>query len=586
VLAGYQDILIFLALTIIVDFTARRLRFSPVLGYLLIGVFIGPYVLNLIAGVKASHQWAEAGIIFLLFGIGLELSWDRLIELRKFVFGLGMLQVILTSTLIGTLVYYIWLHNSTLAILIGGGLALSSTAVILQVITDRNELSTRTGQITFSILLAQDISVVFLLIWVNTVATETVNIWPTLGQTLLKALAVLIGIALVGRFLLRPIYRAVASTRNQELFVATTFFILLGISFATGYVGLSLELGAFLAGLLLAETEYSYQIEADIKPLKSILLGLFFMTIGMSIDPQIIMKFADVVLLGALGLIILKFLLISSLCYLFKVPIKTSVKTGLIAAGGGEFVFVLFAQATDLNLIPSLIVQVVNASVFVTMALTPYLATLGKFIGSLLPSPIGVALKRAEEESKDLQRHLIIVGFDNVGHYIYRILMDRLIPIVAFDNNMRNVTLGREEQGAQVFFGDSRRAEIYHALGADRAKAIIITLSDFNATLRSVKLIRRNYPDVPVFARVMNKAQALALQEAKAIAIMPEAYAPSLQLAAKALHLYNFSNDQIDQTISRFRQEYFKQDDSSEAATNWQDQLKADSAVKKNPVTE
>lgn len=229
--------------------------------------------------------------------------------------------------------------------------------------------------------------------------------------------------------------------------------------------------------------------------------------------------------------------------------------------------------------------QVVNASVFITMALTPYLATLGKLIGGLLPSPIGVALKRAEEESKDLQRHLIIVGFDNVGHYIYRILMDRLIPIVAFDNNMRNVTLGREEQGAQVFFGDSRRAEIYHALGADRAKAIIITLGDFNATLRSVKLIRRNYPDVPIFARVMNKAQALALQEAKAIAIMPEAYAPSLQLAAKALHLYNFSNDQIDQTISRFRQEYFKQDDNSETTMNWQTQLKADSAVKKNSVT-
>lgn len=386
-LEAYQDILIFLALTIVVDFTARRAKFSPVLGYLLVGVFIGPHVFNLITGVEASHHWAEAGIIFLLFGIGLELSWDRLIELRKYVFGLGLLQVAITSTLIGTLVYYFWLHNSTLAILIGGGLALSSTAVILQVISDRNELSTRTGQISFSILLAQDISVVFLLIWVNTVAGETVNIWPTLGKTLVKALVVLIGIALVGRFLLRPIYRAVASTRNQELFVATTFFILLSISFATGYVGLSHELGAFLAGLLLAETEYSYQIEADIKPIKSILLGLFFMTIGMNINPDIIFKFADAVLLGAMGLIVLKFIIITGLCYLFRVPIKTSVKTGLIAAGGGEFVFVLFAQATENNLIPSLIVQIVNASVFITMALTPYLATLGKVIGALLPSP-------------------------------------------------------------------------------------------------------------------------------------------------------------------------------------------------------
>jgi CPA2 family monovalent cation:H+ antiporter-2 len=586
VLEAYQDILIFLALTIVVDFTARRAKFSPVLGYLLVGVFIGPHVFNLITGVEASHHWAEAGIIFLLFGIGLELSWDRLIELRKYVFGLGLLQVALTSTLIGTLVYYFWLHDSTLAILIGGGLALSSTAVILQVISDRNELSTRTGQISFSILLAQDISVVFLLIWVNTVAGETANIWPTLGKTLLKAFIVLVGIALVGRFLLRPIYRAVASTRNQELFVATTFFILLSISFATGYVGLSHELGAFLAGLLLAETEYSYQIEADIKPIKSILLGLFFMTIGMNINPDIIFKFADAVLLGAMGLIVLKFIIITGLCYLFRVPIKTSVKTGLIAAGGGEFVFVLFAQATQNNLIPSLIVQIVNASVFITMALTPYLATLGKFIGGLLPSPIGVALKRAEEESKDLQRHLIIVGFDNVGHYIYKILMDRLIPIVAFDNNMRNVTLGREEHGAQVFFGDSRRSEIYQALGADRAKAIIITLGDFNATLRSVKLIRRNYPDVPIFARVMNKTQALALHEVNANPIMPEAYAPSLQLAARVLNLYNFSDDQIDQTISRFRQEHFKQDDCSDMALDWKTPFNPDKLFKKKPASE
>jgi len=586
VLEAYQDILIFLALTIVVDFTARRAKFSPVLGYLLVGVFIGPHVFNLITGVEASHHWAEAGIIFLLFGIGLELSWDRLVELRKYVFGLGLLQVALTSTLIGTLVYYFWLHNSTLAILIGGGLALSSTAIILQVISDRNELSTRTGQISFSILLAQDISVVFLLIWVNTVAGETVNIWPTLGKTLVKALVVLIGIALVGRFLLRPIYRAVASTRNQELFVATTFFILLSISFATGYVGLSHELGAFLAGLLLAETEYSYQIEADIKPIKSILLGLFFMTIGMNINPDIIFKFADAVLLGAMGLIVLKFIIITGLCYLFRVPIKTSVKTGLIAAGGGEFVFVLFAQAIENNLIPSLIVQIVNASVFITMALTPYLATLGKVIGGLLPSPIGVALKRAEEESKDLQRHLIIVGFDNVGHYIYKILMDRLIPIVAFDNNMRNVTLGREEHGAQVFFGDSRRSEIYHALGADRAKAIIITLGDFNATLRSVKLIRRNSPDVPIFARVRNKMQALALYEVNANPIMPEAYAPSLQLAARVLNLYNFSDDQIDQTISRFRQEHFKQDDCSDMALDWKTPFNPDKLFKKKPASE
>jgi CPA2 family monovalent cation:H+ antiporter-2 len=569
VIEAYKDILIFLCLTIFVDVAARRAKFSPVLGYLIVGILIGPYLFNIIHGIEASKHWAEAGIIFLLFSIGLELSWERLIELRRYVFGLGMLQVILTSTIIGSLLYYGWLGSSKLAILLGGGLALSSTAIVLKVITDRNELSTRTGQITFSILLAQDISVVFLLIWVNTVASENSDLWPTLGLTLVKALGVLVAIALVGRFLLRPIYRLVASTRHQELFVATTLFILLSFSFATGSVGLSHELGAFLAGLLLAETEYVYQIEADIKPIKSILLGLFFMTIGMSLNPNIIISYYWYVGLGAIGLISIKAMIIMALCYLFSAPIKTCVKTGLLAAGGGEFIFVLLAQATDKNIVPDIIVQVVNTSVFITMALTPYLASLGKFLGTFLPSPIGVALKRAEAESKDLKRHVIVVGFGHVGSYIYKILTDRLIPIVAFDSNMRTVALGREKDGAQVFFGDARRSEIYHALGAERAKAIVITLSDFNVALRAVKQLRRTYPNVPIFARAMNKNQAIVLREANANPIMPEAYAPSLQLAARVLHLLNFTPDQIDQTISRFRQEHFKQDDFSDFTLDW-----------------
>lgn len=560
----YMDIIIFLVVSILVIFIFKRIKTSPVLGFLIAGAIIGPHVTNIIDGVDASKHVADLGIVFLLFTIGLELSWERLRELRTYVFGIGTLQFFLTSIVFAWLIYAFLTPSLEIAILLGGGLSLSSTAIVLQVLSDRNERATRTGRVSFSILLFQDLAVVFLLVWIKSVTKSTEPLLYSIGQAFIRGTIVLVGIALIGRFLLRPLYKLMASTRSYELIMATTLLIVLSISFATDMVNLSMELGAFLAGLMLAETEYTHQIESDIRPYRALLLGLFFMTIGMDIDPHIITDQWVAILTSAFALMSIKAVLLFLITWALRLPLKTAIKTGLLMAAGGEFIFVLLSEAAEEKLIAPEILQVVNISVIISMALTPALAALGKFIGQKLPSPIGYAMRRAEEDSKDLKNHIIIGGYGSVGTYVHKLLSKHMIPHVAIDMNMRRVALGREQEGASVFFGDARRVEIYRALGADRARAILLTLGDFVTAGRAVLTLRRYFPETPIFARVMDKQQAMKLRKAGAHPVIPEAYAPSFQLAAAVLRIFNFSAEQIDQTLREFRKDNFEPDELEE----------------------
>ncbi len=548
----YIDVIVYLVAAVLISLICKRINVSSTLGYLIVGVLLGPQFLGIISDVETSKAVGEFGVVFLLFTIGLELPFERLRELKRYVFLFGGLQVLLSGAVITLFALYIGASIET-SILIGSGLALSSTAVVLQYLTDNKDMGSRHGRITFSILLFQDLVVVVLLVWLTLIQNQHDSVFNVLGQAFLRALVVLIGFAILGRFLLRPIYRAVAATGSTELFVAMTLLVVLSTSMATQVAGLSLELGAFLAGLLLSETEYRHQVDADIKPYKSLLLGLFFMTVGMSINPHILMDFPGLIL-SILGLMILiKLVVILAITHISKLPFKSCLRIALLLAGGGEFVFVLFSQAEKSNIITSHLCKAIYIAVVISMALTPIFGMLAKLISKKIGKDIGMAIRAAEEESSDLKDHTIIVGFGRVGQAVHKLLNENIIPHVMIDMSMKRVAEGRDK-GYSVYFGDGRRVEVFQALGAERAKSVIITVSNFTASSRMVVILKRYFPHLDIFVRVGDTNEAYQVKEIGAHPIVPEIFAPSFQLAAAALELYNVPTEQIDRSFEKFRQ--------------------------------
>ncbi|KAK1284628.1 DNA mismatch repair protein MSH3 [Acorus calamus] len=391
---------------------------SPVLGYLAAGILIGPYGLSIIRHVHGTKAIAEFGVVFLLFNIGLELSVERLSSMKKYVFGLGSAQVLVTAVAVGLVAHYVSGLPGPAAIVVGNGLALSSTAVVLQVLQERGESTSRHGRATFSVLLFQ-------------VGFQAIA--EALGIAALKAIVAITAIIAGGRLLLRPIYRQIAENQNAEIFSANTLLVILGTSLLTARAGLSMALGAFLAGLLLAETEFSLQVESDIAPYRGLLLGLFFMTVGMSIDPKLLMSNFPVVL-GTLSVLIAgKTLIVALLGKIFGVSSIAAIRVGLLLAPGGEFAFVAFGEATNQGIMSSQLSSLLFLVVGLSMALTPYIAAGGQLLASRFEQHDVRSLLPVESETDDLQDHIIICGFGRVGQIIAQLLSERLIPFVALD---------------------------------------------------------------------------------------------------------------------------------------------------------
>jgi CPA2 family monovalent cation:H+ antiporter-2 len=551
---NFMDVLLFLVGAVVISLIFKRLRLSPVLGYLLMGFAIGPHVFSLVHDPENLKLLGELGVVFLMFTLGLDLPWERLQELRRYVFGLGGLQVLVTASIFAGIASYFGASMET-AVLVGSGLALSSTAVVMQLISERHELSTKYGRISFSVLLFQDFAVVILLVWVSLITTPHQSVFQVMAQACLKAFIVVIGFAILGRFFLRPTYRVVVGTGSPELFVAISLLVVLAAAMTTHLAGLSMQLGAFLGGLLLAETEYKHEVEADIRPFRALLLGLFFVTVGMTIDPNIFMKSPGFILMLFVALVLGKFVIMFLLSLLFNIKMKVSLRVSMLLAGGGEFVFVLFSQAEQAHLLTNQLTQLIYVAVVLSMMLTPFLAMLGNYIGKHFSKGMGIALRAAEEEASDLKRHVIIAGFGRVGKTVNTILSSQLIPHVVIDLNMARVAEGRNKN-YPVFFGDARRVEVLQALGADRARAVVITVGEFNASTRMVIMLKRYFPKLDIFVRVRDNDQALKLREIGAYPVMPETFAPSIQLASAVLALYHVPSDKIDSAIEKFRQEY------------------------------
>ncbi|KAK7349535.1 hypothetical protein VNO77_06978 [Canavalia gladiata] len=532
---------------------------SPVLGYLAAGILIGPYGLSIIRHVHGTKAIAEFGVVFLLFNIGLELSVERLSSMKKYVFGLGSVQVLVTAVVVGLVAHYSCGLAGPAAIVVGNGVALSSTAVVLQVLQERGESTSRHGRATFSVLLFQDLAVVVLLILIPLISPNSSKggvgfqaIAEALGLAAVKAAIAITAIIAGGRLLLRPIYKQIAENQNAEIFSANTLFVILGTSLLTARAGLSMALGAFLAGLLLAETEFSLQVESDIAPYRGLLLGLFFMTVGMSIDPKLLVSNFPVIT-GTLGLLICgKTLLVSLIGRIFGISLISAVRVGLLLAPGGEFAFVAFGEAVNQGIMSSQLSSLLFLVVGISMALTPWLAAGGQLLASRFELHDVRSLLPVESETDDLQNHIIICGFGRVGQIIAQLLSEQLIPFVALDVRSDRVTIGRSLD-LPVYFGDAGSREVLHKVGAQRASAAAVTLDSPGANYRTVWALSKHFPNVKTFVRAHDVDHGLNLEKAGATAVVPETLEPSLQLAAAVLAQAKLPTSEIAATINEFR---------------------------------
>ncbi len=544
---------IILVAAIAVVYLFHRLKAGPVLGYLAAGLLIGPHGFRLVTQVEAIQTLAEFGVVFLLFIVGLELSFRRLAGMRTEVFGVGSAQVLLTAALVGAAVAVIGVSWQAAAV-IGFGVALSSTAVVLQLLAERGELSGRLGRISFSILLMQDLAIIPLLAVVPLLGDggQGVTEWRAVALAAGKAVAALAVILVVGRYLLTPLFRAIAGMHREELFFAITLLAVLGTATATQAVGLSLTLGAFLAGLMLAETEFRHQIEVVIRPFQGLLLGLFFMTIGMTVDLGFAAANWWKVLLLLLGLIVIKAAVIAALCYAIKMPATVALRTGLMLAQASEFAFVLIAIAARERIVPAEVQQLVLAVASLSMAATPFLAMLGLWLAGRVERVSRIGLAALEQENIDLQAHVVLAGFGRFGQMIARLLDANRIPYVALDMDAQQVAHFKAK-GIPIHFGDATRPEILWGVGIDRASAIVLTTAREPASqTRLVSLLRRRLPELRIIARARDAQHAAALAGAGATEAVPDALASSLHLAQAVIKSFGLPETDLNQLLTEY----------------------------------
>ena len=545
------DVLIFLMAAVTVVPIFKRFNTSPILGYLAAGILVGPHGFAAIQDSQNAEILAEFGVVFLLFMIGLELSAESLRAMSRYVFGLGALQVFITGALIASVAWLLGFDVDG-AMIIGGGLALSSTAFVIQLLLEKGERASVHGNTSFAVLLFQDLAIVPLLILTTLLGQGEGSILSALGVAALEASAVLIGVVIIGRLILRPIYRIVAETRSSELFIATTLLVVLGTGWLMSLAGISMVLGAFLAGLLLSETEYKHQVGADIRPFRGLLLGLFFMTVGMSINLALIQSELATISLLVVALMLGKSLITFILCKVFGLSTETSLRTGLILSQGGEFGFILFMTASALGLLAVETAQTLLAAVAITMVATPFMAYVGNRVSASLPKDSEEAQSGLKHFEADLQGHVLIAGFGRVGQAVAKVLTAADIPFIALDMDAGRITTCRQK-GLPVFFGDARQIDTLKSAGAGRAKSMVVTIDQPEQADSIVAALVGNFPSLPIVVRAKDLAHGLHLESRGATQAVPEALEASLQLGASAMSTMGVGPDDVIEIIQNVR---------------------------------
>ncbi len=531
---------LFLLLTsaVVVVSLARRLKLPPILGYLAVGIALGPHGLGLIAESPLIAAFAEFGVVFLMFSIGLEFSLQRLKAMRNLVFGFGSAQMLLTvmgATLVIKLIYgQSWL----VGFVVGLAVAMSSTAIVAKMLSDTFELHSRSGRQTMGVLLFQDLAVVPCLILLPALANPAEDLPRVLGFAFVQALGVLLVLIWVGQRLMSRVYDRVAARRSDELFALTTLWVVLGLALATGASGLSLALGAFIGGMLISETIYRHQVEADIRPFRDILLGLFFVTIGMSLNLGFVFSYPHRLLLALLLVICGKGLVVLAIGLLTRNPLDVALRTAAQLAQAGEFGLVLIGLAFQLKLISPDVFQVTLSAMLISMFLAPFLIErMAGLSGQLARGDWAhkaMAIHQIAVAGFGLDEHVIICGYGTTGQNIGEFLGREKIDFLALDTDPQQVK-APTPAGSRVAFGSADRKEVMLAAGLARARAVVIAYPDVPSAERVIRLVRASRPDIPVIVRSPDEQNVRLLKAAGATEVIPQVLEGSLMIAAETL---------------------------------------------------
>ncbi len=556
--------LLYLLAAVLGVVACRSLKLPPMLGYLVVGVLIGPNALAIAQDSKGIRYLAEFGVVFLMFVIGLEFSLPKLRAMRRHVFGLGLSQVVLTvlittaaSLALALLLPQWWTISWQSALALGGVMAMSSTAIVIKLVAERLELESEHGKRVLGILLFQDLAVVPLLVVIPALAAEPEQLLPALGLAVFKA-TVLLGLLLTGgQRLMRWWLTLVARRKSEELFMLNLLLITLGLAWLTEHAGLSLALGAFVAGMLISETEYKHQVETDIRPFHDVLLGLFFITIGMMLDWRLVLERWPLVLLLLLASMAFKVTLITALTRAFGAPTGVALRTGLYLAQAGEFGLVLLSLSGQNGLIPPQLFNPILASMVISMIATPFVilyanTVVTRLVGSdwLMQS---VQMTSIARKAINADKHVIICGYGRCGQNLARLLEAEGIPYMALDLDPDRVRQAAAA-GHSVVFGDAARLQALMAAGLHRASALVITYNDSPSALKVLHHTREQAPQVPVVVRTVDDADLDRLRQAGATEVVPEAIEASLMLTSHALALVGVPMRRVIRVVQEQRE--------------------------------
>ncbi len=553
-------ILILLTCAVMAVALFRTARLPSMLAYILIGLLLGPHATGLLPDSEANKELAEFGIVFLMFSIGLEFSLPQLMSMRRTVFGLGGLQVLLTLLVtqgIGMALGLDWRE----ALVVAGALTMSSTAIVSKMLVEKVEINSRHGKLAIGVLLFQDLAVVPLLILIPGLSAPAETLALTITLSLLKAALTLWVLLALGKKLINPWFDLVARQRSRELFVMNVLMVTLLLAVVTQLAGLSYALGAFVAGMLISETRYRYQVEADIAPFRDILLGLFFVTMGMQLDLSALANQIGWVMLLLVTLILVKAVIIIGITRRFRHETGVAIRTGVMLAQAGEFSFVVLALGAEHALLGGQALQIVLAASLLSMILAPFIIERnGKFASRLSRSyeqNRDRAIKDIESLTESLHDHVILCGFGRSGQYLSRFLIQENIPFIALDIDSIRVREAAAA-GENVVYGDAGRRVVLKAAGADRAKALVITYAEERASLKVLHVLQEHYPQLPVIVRTLDDSNLERFVDAGATEVVPEVLEGSLMLASHALILMGVPLSRVVKRIRIFRDERYQ----------------------------
>ncbi|MDH5188055.1 MAG: monovalent cation:proton antiporter-2 (CPA2) family protein [Rhodospirillaceae bacterium] len=533
------EILSLLAAAVTAVLLFNRLGLGSVLGYLAAGAVVGPAGLALVQDPDNMRHIGELGVVFLLFLIGIEIKPKRLWVMRRMVFGFGGAQVIITGIILAGASHFIIGTDYAQSFIIGFGLALSSTAFGLQILSDENQMSSRWGRSSFAILLFQDLAVVPLMVVISILGAETIDPNELMGLAVLESVFIFLAVLIVGHYAINPILHAIARSKNSDAFVAAALLLVLGFAWAMEQIGLSMAMGAFIAGVMLSESEYRHQVEADVLPFRGLLLGLFFMSVGMTLDPITLAANWQIIIAGTMGMMALKIALIAGMARIAKLSFGDSMRAGFLLSQAGEFGFVLFSLAGNHYILQAELVSTLLSIIVISMAMTPLMVRVGSYIAMRIPDE---ASEIMVDNGIDDLRPVLIAGFGRVGRTVAILLKAANIPCIAIDLNADNVTKGRND-GFQVFFGNASRPDVLRAAGARNARLMVITLDNPNVVEMLVKTMNRLHPNVPIHARahdwnIVDRFEAMGIAHS-----IPDTVESSLRLGAAALEASGVSEE-------------------------------------------